>query len=95
MSWIGMHKLAEVIFRVTQKPFYITSTLSGNTSLINKFFWNCFVVWRATGHQFQATFVFCNLVHEKGLGSKDRIKLAFSRFFDNPLSKYLIIKIIT
>ena len=37
-------------------------------------------------------FVFHNLVYKKGLGAKEKIKLTFQRFLDNPFSKYLIFK---
>ena len=51
MSWIGLHKLEDVIFEITQKPPYITSSkLLGNTLLIKEFFWICFVTWKAIGH---------------------------------------------
>ena len=26
MSWIGLHKFARVIFKITQKPLYIASS---------------------------------------------------------------------
>ena len=45
MSWIGLHKLADLISGITQKPPYITSS-----NLIKKFSWTCFITWRATSH---------------------------------------------
>ena len=35
-------------------------------------------------------FVFDNFVHEKGLGSKEKMKLTILRLFDSPVSKDLI-----
>ena len=35
------------------------------------------MTWRATGYQFQAPFVFDNFFHQKGLDSKEKIKLTF------------------
>ena len=29
MSWIGLHKLADKVFGITQKPLYITSSNLG------------------------------------------------------------------
>ena len=44
MSSIGSHKLTDVIFGITQKPFYIIyhQTCSCNTLLIKECFWTCF-----------------------------------------------------
>ena len=51
MPWIALHKLADVIFGITQNLLYITSSnLPGNISLIKGFFWTCYVTWSATGH---------------------------------------------
>ena len=35
---------------------------------------------------------FDNFIYWKGLGSKEKMKLPFLRIFDNPVSKYLILK---
>ena len=42
MAWIGLHKLSDVIFGITQ-------TWSDNTSLVKGFFWTCFLTWRGAG----------------------------------------------
>ena len=44
MSWIGLHKVINVIFGITQKLLYIThETWSGNISQIKDLFGTCFV----------------------------------------------------
>ena len=51
MSWIGLHKLADVMFAITQNCIVLHhQTWSSNTSLIEAFFCTCFVTWRATDH---------------------------------------------
>ena len=41
--------IADVIVGITQIPLYII-LLSLARSLIEEFFWNCFLTWKATGH---------------------------------------------
>ena len=51
MSWVGLPKVVDAIFGISQKPLYFTyQTCSGNISLIKELFWSYFVTWRATGH---------------------------------------------
>ena len=51
IPWIGLHKVADVTFGITQKLLYIIcQTWSGNISLIKEPFWTCLVTWRDTGH---------------------------------------------
>ena len=47
ISWIILHKFAEVIFGIIQKPLYTTSS-----NLVQKYITNegSFGTWRATGH---------------------------------------------
>ena len=47
----------------SKTPLLHLQTWSSNTSLKKEFFWSCSVTWRATGHYFQAPFVFHNHVH--------------------------------
>ena len=64
MSWIELHKLAEVIFRITQKPLYImlsNFTIKYITS--KEIFWSQFVTWIPNGHLFQAPFVYDKFFH--------------------------------
>ena len=88
MLWIGLHKLADVISGVTQKPLNIPLLYVTNKGI----FWACFVTWRTTGYEFQAPFVFNYLVHLKELGSKENIDLTFSKLFDNTRLKCRIFK---
>ena len=49
MSCIGLHKLGDVIFVISQKQFYIISLV--RQYMTNKgIFETCFVTWKATGH---------------------------------------------
>ena len=72
MSWTGLHKLADVIFGITQKPLcnihvkYIIKlgqVLYITSKGIVELFWTCFVIGKVTGHLLQAPFVFDNLVY--------------------------------
>ena len=49
MSWIDLHKFADVIFGITQKLLYIITS-------------NLIITWTVTGHYFQTPFVFDNFV---------------------------------
>ena len=81
-----MHKFADVIFSITQKPFYITSSDLVRYFITNKgIFLN--LLRNLSSHW--------SLVYWKGLGSKEKRKLPFLRLFDNPLLKYLTFKIIS
>ena len=51
LLWICLHKLAKVVFGITQKPLYIkSSTLPKcDRSLAKEFLWTCFETRRETG----------------------------------------------
>ena len=83
MSWIGLHKFADVIFETTQQPLYITSSNLVRWYRNNKgIFLN----------------LFCNLksdwslgrTEHWSLGSEEKIKFTFLLVFDNLVSKYRI-----
>ena len=49
ISWIDLHKFADVVFRITKNCFILHhETWSDNT--IKELFWTCFVTWWVTGH---------------------------------------------
>ena len=59
MSWTSLHKLADVIFGITQKPLYnihviyvikLCQVLYITNKGIIEFFWTYFVIGRATSH---------------------------------------------
>ena len=59
MSWTSLHKLANRIFEITQKPLYninviyiikLGQVLYITNKEIMEFFWTYFVMGRATGH---------------------------------------------
>ena len=49
--WTDLHKFADIIFGITQKLLYITSSSLVRQYVTNKgMFLTCFVTWRVTGH---------------------------------------------
>ena len=51
ISWIGLHKFADVILGITQKLPYVTSSNLFRQHIISKgIFWACFITSRSTGH---------------------------------------------
>ena len=54
MSWIGLHKFSDVIFGITQKPLYVSSSNLVKWYITNKeMSLIFFVTLRATGHYFE------------------------------------------
>ena len=92
MSWTGLHKFADAIFGITQKPPYIISSNFFRWHITkNAFFWTCFATWRVTGHYFQAQLFLITLSIKWDLSIKRdwlrKKKLSFLRlliiFFQN------------
>ena len=94
-SWICLHKLVNVIYRITQKPFNITSSTLIRLCITNKtIFLNLFCNTNSDCSLVPGPF-FDKFVYWKRLGSKEKRNLPFLRLFDNHLSKNLTFKIIS
>ena len=96
MSWIGLHKFTGVIFGITQKPHYITPSNLVRWYITNKeIFVNLFRNLKSNWSLVPGPFCSRWLCPLKGTGFRRKNKVNFFRVLDNPLSRYLILKIIS
>ena len=92
--WIGLHKLANVIVGITEKPLYITSSNLVRKCKTNKgIFLNLFRNLKNDWPLVSDPFCFKQFCPLKWTEFERKIKLTFLRFFDNPLSKYFIFRL--
>ena len=88
MSWIYLHKLADVIFGVIQKLLYITKL-----GQVMHHYYRNFSERLVTSFRLLFSFIITSL--KRGWDRKKKINLTFLRLFNNPLSQYLIFRIIS
>ena len=83
-----MHKLADVIFGVIQKLLYITKL-----GQVMHHYYRNFSERLVTSFRLLFSFIIMSI--KRGWVRKKKINLTFLRLFNNPLSKYLIFRIIS
>ena len=82
MSWIGLHKLADIIFGITQKPFYITSSNLVRQYITNKgIFLNLFCNVKSDWSLVPGSFYFSKSCPVKETELKKKKKLTFFKGF--------------
>ena len=96
MSWIDLHKFANVIFEITQKLLYITSSNLVRSDITNKeTFLNLFHGLKRIEPVFLKEFLACNgcfgLFHKIRKGSGTNFWSTFSAWFSHKNVPYLIL----
>ena len=82
MSWIDFHKFADVIFGITQKELYITSSNLVRWYITNKgIFLNLFRCLKSNWWLVPDPFCFSQLCPLKGTGFERKNKLNFLKAF--------------
>ena len=90
MLWIGLYKFADVIFGVTQKPLYITSSNLVRLYITNKgICLNLFPNLKSDWSLVPGTSFSWKVCPSKKTGFERKINVTFLRLFDNHSSKYI------